>query len=307
VIDAAGARRLAGHVYRRCAAPLGLRALDRMLRNGLPRRFETPIRFLFTGELEPEVRAVGASIERRRQAVAEMPERYVFSYATSPHGPTRWPVRETAGSTRAPITGGRLAHGAAVPERWGLFLHLCAEAAATGTMIELGSSTGISGAYLASGRGCRSLMTLEGSPDLALVAQATMDELAPGARVIQGPFDEGLDRAFAILDETRTGIDLAYLDGDHDETATVHYVQRLLPRLRPGAVIILDDIYLYADMWRAWHRIRTMPGMSVAINLGRFGLLTWKDGDGAPASFDLSRYTGWWRVGGSRRAAMQAS
>jgi hypothetical protein len=47
--------------------------------------------------------------------------------------------------------------------------------------------------------------------------------------------------------------------------------------------------------------------MSVAINLGRFGLLTWKDGDGAPASFDLSRYTGWWRVGGSRRAAMQAS
>lgn len=300
-------RQRAATIYRGCAAPFGARALERMLSDGLPQRLATPIRFLFTGELGAEGLAVRARVERRRQAIAAKPETYSFLYTATPNGPLRWPVGNTATSISAPITGQRLAHIAAVPERWGLFLYLCADVAAAGTMIELGSSTGISGAYLASGRGCHSLLTLEGSPSLAPVAQATLDELTPGALVITGAFDDGLARAFALVEETHSGIALAYIDGDHDEAPTLRYVQRLLPRLRPGAILIFDDIYLYEGMWRAWTRLRSMPGVSVAVNLGRFGLVIYGDDGAPPRSFDLSRYTGWWQVGGSRHAAMQGA
>ena len=273
---AAGARRFAGRVYRRSAAPFGIRALDRMLRDGLPGRFDAPIRFLFTNELRPEGVAVRARVERRRRAIAGMRETYGFTYTTTTHGPTRWLVRESSAPTHASITSGRLAYSAAVPERWGVFLYLCADVSAAGSMIEIGSSTGISAAYLASGRGCRHLITLEGSPALAPVAQATLDELAPRGLVIQGAFDEGLDCAFELLDNTNTGIDLAFL------AVTTARRPRCITcsdsfQLRPGALLILDDIYLYADMWRAWNRIRMISGMSLSVILGRFALLTWND------------------------------
>jgi len=272
-----------------------------MIDDGLPVRFVSPIRFLFTGELAANALDVRARVERRRQAIADRPEIYGFAYTTTPHGPARWLVERSAAPAGPCISGRWLAHVAAVPERWGIFLHLCADVAAAGTMLELGSSAGISAAYLASGRGCRRLTTLEGSPVLARLAQATLDEIARDAKVIEGPFDDGLDHVFTALDQADAGLDLVYLDGHHDEVAALHYVQRLVPRLRPGALVILDDIYLYEEMWRAWNRIRTMPGISVAVNLGRFGLLTWNEGHIRPEPFDLSRYTGWWRIGGSRR------
>ena len=295
------ARRLAGRIYRRCAAPLGLRALGRMIDDGLPVRLASPIQFLFTGELSANARDARARVERRRQAIADRPETDPIAHTTTPHGLVHWPVERSAAPAGPRISGRWLAHVAAVPERWGLFLYLCADVAAAGTMLELGSSAGISAAYLASGRGCRRLMTLEGSPILARLAQATLDEIAPGASVIEGLFDNGLDHVFAALDQADAGLNLVYLDGHHDEVATLHYVARLLPRLRPGALVILDDIYLYEEMWRAWNRIRTMPGISVAVNLGRFGLFTCNEGHVRPEPFDLSRYTGRWRVGGSRR------
>ena len=86
-----------------------------------------------------------------------------------------------------------------------------------------------------------------------------------------------------------------------DESASLHYIDRLLPRLRRDALLILDDIYLNEEMWRVWNHVRTMRGVAVALNLGRLGLLTWTGDERPAAQFDLSPYTGWWRVGGSRR------
>jgi predicted O-methyltransferase YrrM len=133
-----------------------------------------------------------------------------------------------------------------------------------------------------------------------VVAQASIAEVSDAAEVIAGLFDDGLTEALAKLDTAGERLDLVFVDGHHDEDATIHYAQRLLPRLQPGALMIFDDIYLSQEMSRAWARLRTMPGASAAVNVGRFGILVWTGGEAAPAQFDLSRYTGGWRVGGPR-------
>lgn len=294
------ARRLLGQVYRSLAAPAGRRALDRMIRGGLPPRLSRPIRYLFTGTVPAEAHRVSARIERRRQTIAARPQTYGFAHATTPHGPARWPVVRADAPDGPWVSSRWLAKSASIPRRWGLFLHLCAAGGTRGVVLEFGSCVGIASAYLGSARGGSNLMTLEGSPDLTLVAQATLDELAPGATVITGVFDEGLDRAFARLDEERSAIDVAYIDGHHDEAATLHYASRLVPRLQPEALLILDDIYLYEEMWRAWRILSSAPGYSAAVNLGRFGVLVRNAAADRPRIYDLARYTGWWRVGRSR-------
>ena len=94
--------------------------------------------------------------------------------------------------------------------------------------------------------------------------------------------------------------DVVFIDGHHDELATLHYVQTVAPFLSSEALVILDDIHLYVEMWRAWERLRSMPGVAAAVNTGRFGLLVWTGSATVARHYDLARYTGWWRVARSR-------
>jgi predicted O-methyltransferase YrrM len=275
-----------------------------MLAEGLDPRFVVPVRYLLTGRLPARSRQEQARVERRRREIARLSDTFGWVHVDTPHGPTRYPVERSRAERGPYVSGQWLAHVVAIPSRWGAFLHLCADVTAAGIMLEIGTSVGISAAYLASGRGCRRLMTIEGSPDLSRLARRTLEDAGPRAVVFTALFDEGLDQVFAELDREDTRLALVYLDGHHDERASLHYLHRLLPRLSRDALLILDDIYLYEEMWRVWNNVRTMPGVSAALNLGRVGLLTWTGDERPAAQFDLSRYTGWWSVGGSRHATL---
>jgi hypothetical protein len=117
---------------------------------------------------------------------------------------------------------------------------------------------------------------------------------------VQGLFDTTLPRVLADV----TAADLAFVDGHHDEMATLQYVAMLLPHLSQGSLLILDDIRLSADMWRAWQKVVAMPGFAAAVNVGRLGLLVWEGGDVLAKQYDLARYTGWWPLGPPRQVSM---
>lgn len=293
-------RRSAGHAYRRVMAVPGRRALDRAVAAGLPARLEAPLRFLFDGVPPARAAEASARIERRRQAIAEDRRRFGFVPVPTPVGEARWLVEASAAAGGPAVSPSWLARVASVPARWGIFLHLCADGAPGGPVLELGGCVGIGSAYLATARGCRGLVTLEGSPVVAPIARATLEALAPGAIVVEGAFHETLGGVLAGRDGGER-FDLVYLDGHHDEAATLDYVRRVRAALRPGGLIVLDDIYLYAEMWRAWRRLSATPGFSAAVNVGRFGLLVGADAASTALQLDFSRYTGWWRVGGARR------
>ena len=286
------ARRGLGGVYRAGAAPIGRRRLARMLRAGLPPPFELPLAVLFGAPAPSRARAMAATIEAARADIARLGHTYMLEYAPSGRH-VRVPVRAAG----AELTSARLAKAISVQERWGMFLHLCAEAWGARTILELGTCVGISGSYLASTSVNPRLVTLDGAADLVPIAEATLARITDRARVVVGRFDETLAPAIAPL-----MIDLAYVDGHHDGEATCSYVHTISSRLTSGALVILDDIRLYAEMWEAWRMLSSLAGVAAAVDVGRFGLLVWAGGDATATHHDLSPYTGWWSVGPPRRA-----
>lgn len=275
-------RRLALRAYLRCAAPFGRRALDRMLDDGLPRRLAAPLRVLFDGEETPQARELADRIERVRAEIASRTGTYTLPSTSASHPPVpSWSW---------------LANNVSVQRRWGLFLHLCAEAFGARTILELGACVGISGAYMAGASSRPRVITIEASPELAPVAAETIARFSTSSSVLHGMFDD------CLPDALTAPIGLAYIDGHHDGEATLRYVRTIAPHLEPGALIVLDDIRLYDEMAEAWQRLRALPGVGAAVDVGRFGLLVW--GEGEQKFYDFSRYTGRWKVGGRRPTKM---
>ncbi|HEV7484238.1 MAG TPA: class I SAM-dependent methyltransferase [Thermoanaerobaculia bacterium] len=293
------ARRTAGFAYRAVRAPFGVRALARMAGDGLPAQLLEPLRFLFTGREPAPAAAAARVIERIRAEFASRPDVYERQSAPSQFGTARWPERSENSESTAPITARRLTESASIPRRWGMFLHLCADAIAARLILEMGSCIGISGAYLASASSRPRLVTLEGSMSLASIAERTLSAVSTGSEVIQGPFEQTLAPALERLALQNAVIDLAFIDGHHDSGAVMHYLAAITPHLSSKSLVVLDDIYLYRDMWQAWCAIPSKFPVAVTINVGRFGLLIF--GDGPTRQFDLSSYTGWWRIGGIRQ------
>jgi predicted O-methyltransferase YrrM len=295
-----GPRRAAASAYRRCARPAGLRALEQMLDRGLPAQLAPALRVLL-GEPPPaQAQALVATLERRRAELLRRADVYRFAYHQPASGMERWPD-DPAHADGEEVSLRWLASAASVPARWGLFLHLCVDAIAARTVLELGAGTGMSGAYLVAGPGVEAFVAIEGSPPLARVAAETLAAVSDRARVVEGRFESALPGALAALCGSGRPLDLAYLDGHHEEAATLRYLETLRPHLRPGSVVVLDDIRLYHGMWLAWCRARSLPGVAAAIDTGRFGLLVWdEDAVGSSQQFDLRHYTGRWRIGPPR-------
>jgi predicted O-methyltransferase YrrM len=279
-------RALTGRVYRSVAGRFGAGAVARLERQGLPASVAEPLRAYFAGRLPSSA----AIIEAQRAEIAGANEQFGFHYV--PGSETeRWLVRD-APSTKA---SGWLAASVSVQPRWGAFLHDCAEAFAAETILELGSCVGISGAYLASTSRKPQLVTLEGSPDLATIAERTISRVTDRYTLVRGRFADTLPVVLEGL-----SIDVAFVDGHHDGDATRAYVAAIVPHVRRGGLLILDDIRLHREMWEMWRDVSTGPGVQCAVNVGRYGLLIWDGETTNGRHFDLSRFTGWWPIGGSR-------
>lgn len=264
-----------------------------MLSDGLPPELAPPLRVLL-GEPPPaEASAVAEPIERRRADVASSPAEYGYVTQATPLGGARWAkgAPEAAGGDMT--SARRLATLVSVDRRAGMFLHLCARSIEARTVVELGSAVGISGAYLASAPSVERLVCIEGSPTLAELAAETIRTVSDVATVRVGDFESELPAVVQELAGARHPIDLAYIDGHHTEAPTVHYATMLAPHLRPGSLVVLDDIRLWRGMWDAWRRLASAPGVAAAVDAGRFGVLMWGGASsGSPRHYDIARYTG---------------
>ena len=214
--------------------------------------------FIHAVPREDEVGWVRA-IERRRAALA----------ADRTTRNTRLPGQRARHQPLGDITA-RVATG----QRWGLALLRLTRALAPVHVVELGTSVGISGSYLAAGLqaggGVGRLSTLEGVPEIAAEARCTFEAvgLTHRVEVIEGRFNDTLG---AVLTQ-RSPVGLVYLDGDHDEHATLHYIEALLPSLTSESLVVLDDIRWSAGMARAWRQLRAHEAAGVVVDLGKVGV-----------------------------------
>jgi predicted O-methyltransferase YrrM len=141
-------------------------------------------------------------------------------------------------------------------------------------VLELGTCVGISGAYIAAALRANdkgNLWTLEGSPPSAELANETFDRLglANYATVEVGPFSTTFDRTI----EAMPSVDLAFIDGHHDGTATLGYFERLVSKLSDGSIVAFDDINYSPSMEDAWERIKKILGTAANLRIQRRGIV----------------------------------
>jgi len=137
-------------------------------------------------------------------------------------------------------------------------------------ILELGTSLGISGAYLAGGRNEAMLITVEGDPALATKAKIMFDQLKlENVRIVQSTFEDYISTGPRDL----TSIDLLFIDGNHRSHALISYFYALKHLYRPNTIIIVDDIYWSTDMQNGWRHLIALPEITQSVDCYHFGLL----------------------------------
>lgn len=179
-------------------------------------------------------------------------------------------------AVRCEVKVGAIARRSLLPQRRALQLYHLARRKEAGSILELGTSLGITSAYLASAAGADGrLVTIEGCPATAEIARETLTALDMGhVTILNGTFRDQLPEAIRQLGR----IDLAYLDGDHRKGPTLEYFRQIAAMRWEGMVIVLDDIHATEEMESAWEEIKAHPGISLTIDLFRLGLVFFRAG-----------------------------
>ena len=144
------------------------------------------------------------------------------------------------------------------------------------TMVELGTSLGLSTLYLSKACNSATIHTIEGCPQIAQIANEGFS--AFGAKNIHlhvGDFSQVIPQLLLDLEDP---IDFLFVDGNHTYEATVENYECFLSKIHQNSVVVLDDIHWSEGMERAWAYIKKRPEVSVAIDLYEMGLLFFHKG-----------------------------
>lgn len=138
------------------------------------------------------------------------------------------------------------------------------------TIIELGTSLGITSAYMAAAGSGAKVITLEGAPAIASIARWQFDQLGlANIELVEGSFDETLP---GVLEKATT-VDLGFVDGNHRKEPTLRYFNKLLPYLHNASILILDDIHWSREMEEAWEEIKNHRRVTCSIDLFFMGII----------------------------------
>jgi len=164
---------------------------------------------------------------------------------------------------------GQIARYSAVSKKEGELLFRLVNEFSPHTILELGTSLGLSTLYMAEARRQAHIHTMEGCPETARVAQQNFDML--GAKNIQVHVGN-IEQTLPALLTKIPAVDLAYLDANHQYEPTMRYFEQILPCLSSEALLIFDDIHWSKGMHQAWTEIVRHPEITISLDLFSFGI-----------------------------------
>ena len=142
-------------------------------------------------------------------------------------------------------------------------------------ILELGTSLGITTAYLASPDSRNNVRTYEGSGEVLKVAQGIWRALKlENISWVEGNIDDTLlPSDLSLLYNAPARVDIAYVDANHTYEATKRYADFLLERLNQKGVLAIDDIHYSDEMERAWQELKLDPRVTTTMDLYHLGLI----------------------------------
>ena len=146
------------------------------------------------------------------------------------------------------------------------------------TIVELGTSLGVTTAYLAAMDSRNKVVTYEGCPAVAEVARANWEKLGLSniACVVGEITVDSLQLTVDSLQfavDRLSGIDVAFIDANHTCEATLTYFNALASRVHEKSVVVVDDIHYNEDMEKAWKAICADERVTTTMDLYRMGLV----------------------------------
>lgn len=166
-----------------------------------------------------------------------------------------------------------LVRHAAKPPHLGQLLFRVARHYQPATILELGTSLGISTAYLAAGAPQSRLHTIEGAPAVAAKAKTNLRALDIDADLITGNFDTVLPSLLTTIPP----VGLAFVDGNHRLEPTLGYFDLLARRAAHPSILIFDDIHWSSEMETAWTAIKNDPRVYLTIDLFFIGFVFFRE------------------------------
>ena len=136
------------------------------------------------------------------------------------------------------------------------------------TIVELGTSLGVTTAYLAGVDTRDKVYTYEGCEAVAKIAMDNWKELRMSnidCRV--GPIDE------VQLQCSLERVDVAFVDANHTYEASLKYFDILAQKVHEKSVVVMDDIHHSEEMERAWREICADERVTSTIDLYQMGLV----------------------------------
>lgn len=138
------------------------------------------------------------------------------------------------------------------------------------TILELGTAAGFSASYLKFPVPQSRMISLEGCPNLASVAEETFKELSiQNIEIRIGDFGKTLPE---VLKEFQN-LDFVFFDGNHRKEATLDYFAQCAEKTTENSLFVFDDIHWSPGMVEAWDIIRKDTRVTLSIDLFWLGLV----------------------------------
>lgn len=177
-----------------------------------------------------------------------------------------------------------IAYAALKPKKFGQLLFRIVNFYSAKSIVELGTSLGITTAYLAAGNVLGKVCTFEGAHEVAEIAEDNFYKLSlKNIKVIEGNFDNTLLPELSNLNE----IDLAFVDGNHRKEPTLRYFEQLLTKTHEHSILIFDDIHWSNEMEEAWKMIKQHSSVTLTIDLFFIGIVFFRKEHKAPQHFTI--------------------
>jgi predicted O-methyltransferase YrrM len=138
------------------------------------------------------------------------------------------------------------------------------------TVLDLGTSLGVTTLYLASPhRQCR-VFTFEGCPETLKVAKRNFSALdLDNIQAVEGNIDQTLPKVLERLGR----VDFAFFDANHRLEPTLRYFRTCLGKAHEDSVFVFDDIYWSLEMMQAWQEIKNHSSVTLTVDLFHIGIV----------------------------------
>lgn len=153
------------------------------------------------------------------------------------------------------------------------FLYRLLNKFAPKTIIELGTSVGLTSLYFSKALPKSIIYTIEGCPGLFQFSNKLFKtENAQNIISINGNFNVEFPKLLSKIDS----LDFLYVDGNHSYEPTLNYFKLALEKKNTNSIFVFDDIYWSDEMQKAWKEICAHKEVTLSLDFFYFGIVFFK-------------------------------